>query len=351
MTDFRQSWPEPSRKLPIVIIGCGGIVSDAHLPAYSKSGFTVAGVYDIDPARSKALADKWKIDKVYSSVDEAASQKEVVFDIAVPPEFEFDVVSKLSEKSIVLMQKPMGVDINDARRIRDLCRAKKHIAAVNFQMRYAPMMLVAKDILDRKLLGDITELSFHFNMKTPWELFPFLKKLKRCEIMVHTVHHLDFCRHVLGDPKGAYAKVVRHPSYPDLADTRSSIILDYGDSIRCNLSINHTYQFSPEDECADVRIQGTHGALRISLGLLLGYPIGKPETVDYHTKESGAWINVPINGRWFPDGFVGVISNLERFAAGEDQTLWTNYEDAYRTMALCEACYISDASGATPIPE
>jgi hypothetical protein len=62
------------------------------------------------------------------------------------------------------------------------------------------------------------------------------------------------------------------------------------------------------------------------------------------------WTNVTVHGKWFPDGFVGTMSNLQRFAAGEDEKLISHYDDAYKTMALVEACYASNASGATPIP-
>ena len=35
--NFSQTWPKPSKNNPIIIIGTGGIVKDAHLPAYKKS--------------------------------------------------------------------------------------------------------------------------------------------------------------------------------------------------------------------------------------------------------------------------------------------------------------------------
>src|SRR3546814_2374423 len=56
---WRQHWPMPSQPRPIMIIGTGGIVKDAHLPAYRKAGFTVAGLYDHDRARAEALASEW----------------------------------------------------------------------------------------------------------------------------------------------------------------------------------------------------------------------------------------------------------------------------------------------------
>ena len=34
--------------LPICIIGAGGIVNDAHLPAYKIAGYNVHGIFDVD---------------------------------------------------------------------------------------------------------------------------------------------------------------------------------------------------------------------------------------------------------------------------------------------------------------
>jgi len=41
----------PEMRRPIVLIGAGGIVRDAHLPAYRKAGFTVASIFDANQER------------------------------------------------------------------------------------------------------------------------------------------------------------------------------------------------------------------------------------------------------------------------------------------------------------
>src|ERR1017187_7171064 len=46
---------------PIIVIGAGGIVRDAHLPAYSKAGFRLAGIYDLEVQKAKTLADQYGI--------------------------------------------------------------------------------------------------------------------------------------------------------------------------------------------------------------------------------------------------------------------------------------------------
>ena len=48
-------WPLPSQPRPIAIIGSGGIVKDAHLPAYQKAEFKVLGVYDIKPEQNSIV--------------------------------------------------------------------------------------------------------------------------------------------------------------------------------------------------------------------------------------------------------------------------------------------------------
>lgn len=40
--------------LPIYIIGAGGIVNDAHLPAYTIAGFNVQGIFDINKDKAAA---------------------------------------------------------------------------------------------------------------------------------------------------------------------------------------------------------------------------------------------------------------------------------------------------------
>ena len=81
---LRQSWPMPSDPQPIVIIGAGEIVTDAHLPAYRKAGWPVAGIYDIEGDAARALARRFEIDTVYDSFAAAVAVPDAGVDIAVP---------------------------------------------------------------------------------------------------------------------------------------------------------------------------------------------------------------------------------------------------------------------------
>ena len=60
----------PEKKLPIAIIGAGGIVKNAHLPAYKKAGFEVKAIFDLDGEKAGQLAKEFLIELVCESLKE-----------------------------------------------------------------------------------------------------------------------------------------------------------------------------------------------------------------------------------------------------------------------------------------
>src|SRR6185503_21097267 len=145
----------PSEKRPVYIIGAGGIVNDAHLPAYKIAGFNVQGIFDIASNRAKATAEKFSIPRVFGTLNEMIthSPSNAVFDVAVPGSQTIPVLEELPAGAAVLLQKPMGENFDEAKQILELVRQKKMLAAINFQLRYAPYILAAKKIIADGNLG------------------------------------------------------------------------------------------------------------------------------------------------------------------------------------------------------
>ena len=88
----------------------------------------------------------------------------------------------------------------------------------------------------------------------------------------------------------------------------------------------------------------------MTLGVNIDYPNGPHDTLEV-ALENGCWQHVALRGSWFIEAFEGPMSNLQRFVAGEDAALISPVDDAIKTMALVEACYLSSASGGTPVPD
>ncbi|MFT5742225.1 MAG: putative dehydrogenase [Paracoccaceae bacterium] len=350
ITDLQQSWLAPSAPKPIVIIGAGGIVRDAHMPAYAKAGLTVAGVTDLDTDRAQSLSADHGIKSVYDSVTAAASAcgTDVIYDIAVPPHAIAGILGELPDGSAVLIQKPMGGDLKQARAIRQICRDKNLKAAVNFQLRFSPMMMAARAAIEGGLIGELLEIEVHLNIFTPWTLFPFLIPMDRVEIAVHSIHYLDTIRALAGNPRGVFARSMRDPRAADFAQTRTSVILDYGDTLRGVMSINHNHQAGRKFQSAWFRIEGTEGVMMVKLGVCFDYPNGEADEL-WFCKNGAEWEQVPLEGSWFIESFMGTMRNVQRFDAGEDDHLFAGIEDAYQTMALVEACFDSMKMPGVPL--
>ncbi len=341
-------WPRPSSPRAVVFLGAGGIVRNAHVPAYRSAGIPVAGCFDLDRRASASVAELTS-SRAFSSLAEAA-RADAIFDLAVPARATLEVLRALPDEAVVLIQKPLGETLTEARAIVSTCREKRLTAAVNFQLRFSPNMLAVRDALARGLIGDVVDVEVRVNTYTPWQLWPFLEGLPRHEVLYHSIHYLDVIRSLLGDPTSVYCRVARHPSLPDYGDVRSATILDYGAERRVCLSVFHSHPYGERHAMSELKVEGTRGALVASMGVNLGYPRGRPDTLEL-CERNGDWKAIPIEGSWFPDAFAGTMSNLQRYVAGEDQVLFTRVDDAIRTMALVEACYESSASAGTPIPE
>ncbi|MBD9522969.1 Gfo/Idh/MocA family oxidoreductase [Ensifer sp. ENS02] len=344
---LRQWWPKPAKPRPIVIFGAGSIVGDAHLPAYRQAGFPVAGLYDPDREKAAKLAGAWRI-PAFEREEDALAVADAIFDLATPPAAHAAILAKLPIGAAALIQKPMGSDLEAATAILELCRTRKLKAAVNFQLRFAPIMLALKDAIAKGCLGEVVDFDAWLALSTPWGFWPFLKGLPRIEIAMHSIHYLDLVRGLLGNPLGVHAKTIGHPNH-EVAQTRTAAILDYGDRVRCVLSINHDHDFGRKFQACEFRISGTSGAAYVKLGVNLDYPKGEPDELWIRPTGAVEWVSVPLEGAWFPDAFANRMANLQRFASGEDPELTGSVEDAWQTMALVEAAYQSSASPATAI--
>lgn len=340
----------PSEKRPIYIIGAGGIVNTAHLPAYQIAGFNVQGIFDIASEKAKATAEKFSIPKVFADLKDmiADSTDNAVFDVAVPGSQTFSVLTQLPVGAAVLLQKPMGENYDEAKHILQLGQQKKMLVAINFQLRYAPYILAARKFIDNGSLGELNDIEVNVNVYTPWHLWDFLVSSPRVEILYHSVHYIDLIRNLLGNPRSVYAKTTKHPSMQQLASVRSNIIMDYGDMIAANILTNHCHNYGTPKQQSYIKIEGSKGAIKINFGALIDYPRGAADSFEYVLLEDGKepqWQQMNIEGSWFPHAFIGSMAQLMLAAEGAIERPDNAAEDCIHTMACVEAAYLSSERG------
>lgn len=337
----------PERPRPVVLIGAGGIVRDAHLPAYRRAGYPIASLCDRDRERAQALAAEHGVTQVHSSAAEAvaAAPADAVFDVALAPEQFAEVLEVLPDGSPVLLQKPFGATLQDARALLDICRRKRLLAAVNLQLRYAPYVTEARRLIDEGWIGELYDIDVRVVLETPWERFPSVVRHPRLEIAMHSIHYVDLVRSFLGNPASVSAVTVGHPA-KDLASTRTSLLLHYGGTTRATVVTDHDHDFAPDHQEAHLHWEGTEGAVRATMGVLLDYPVGRPDVLEHVVRhDDRGWRRLPVSGTWFPDAFAGTMGALMRRAEGSSDSLPTSVEDVVDTMAVVEAAFAAAALG------
>ena len=272
------------------------------------------------PRREK-LADAWGV-TAFGSVEEAAAVKDAIFDLATPPARHADVLQALPDGAVALIQKPMGSDLAEATDILEICRAKKLKAAVNFQLRFAPMMLALKDAIAKGWLGEVVDFDAWLALATPWQLWAFLLKAPRVEIAMHSIHYLDLIRAAARRP-ARRARQDDRPSRPRRSRRRAPAPSStMATRVRCALSINHDHKFGRRHQACEFRICGTEGAAYLQArpqSRLSARRAGHPGDPSEGRRRTGSPCRWPAPG--FPDAFVGRMANVQRFAAGEDAEL------------------------------
>src|SRR5215207_10327673 len=137
--DVDDAIPLPVRRdRGIGIVGCGGIVNYAHLPAYQASGFRVVACHDRDLTAAERTAADHHIPRVAATLDDLLVDDDVeIVDIAVTPEAQVAIAERAAATGKhLLCQKPLAPDYPAAARLVATAREAGVKLAVNQQMRW-----------------------------------------------------------------------------------------------------------------------------------------------------------------------------------------------------------------------
>lgn len=342
-SDSQPRWriePGAGRHLRIGIIGCGGIVTGAHLPAYQAAGLRVVAVFDLDEEKARSVAAEFDIPAVAGSAEELAGRPDVdIVDIAVLPWVQPQIVSLVAAAGKhMLCQKPLAMDYATGVAEVEAAEASGVLLAVNHQMRWDAGIAASRDLVAQGALGRVTEAQVQVSVSTPLHLWAWIAESPHLDIKIHSTHYLDALRSILGDPVWVTSVHGRYPEQaPVIGETVTKTILEYPDGVQGLVATNHYNQHGPP--YAEFRFLGTEGMLQGTIGLMYDYPIGRPDTLSLY--RDGTEVQAfKFDTRWLPDAFLGPMSDLmDAIATGRQPT--TAGRPMLPTLAIGEAAYRS----------
>ena len=195
--------------LKVALIGCG-LIGDYHLKHLLQ--FTdiieLVGFCDIIPERAEEFAKRAGITNSFADYKEMyeKTSPEAVF-ICVPPhchgEIEFETISRGIH---FFVEKPLALDLDLAREIRERAKAAKLITAVGFQCRYDSLAPRIKEFVTNNPVPFIDCTRFGGIPGAPWWK---TKALSGGQLVEQTIHQLDYLRFVMGEPDTVFSMAAR----------------------------------------------------------------------------------------------------------------------------------------------
>jgi len=186
--------------LGIGIIGLGGFGGFLVKQWNDKEDARVVAASDQEPDRAP---DESEGIKFYTTEEDLLQDPDVhIVSIATPPSSHCDLaLAAISAGKHVLIEKPLALTADDARRIARAAASAGVIAAVNFMLRYNPLVAALKQIIERGVFGKVrrVDLRNYATQDTVPEGHWFWdRKVSGGILIEHGVHFFDMASWLLG---------------------------------------------------------------------------------------------------------------------------------------------------------
>lgn len=334
------------RDFKIGCIGAGFIMRDCHLVSYQDAGFNPYAIASKSIENAQEVANRFNIPMVYGTWQELIADDNVeILDIAIPPDMQLEVVREaVKYKHIkgIQCQKPIAMNIEEAKEIVKLCKEHGIKLGVNSNMRYDQSIRALKDVIDRGYLGEVVLATIEMRAIPHWQ--EFLRKYDKVEILNMGIHHIDAFRFLFGNPAKVTAVARKDPrtNFQHI-DGISQYTFQYENDLMAT-SLDDVWAWPGEGAEKDIyikwRVEGTEGMAQGTIGWP-SYPERTPSTLEFTTKqEPNKWFRPKWDSVWFPDAFKGTMAQL-LVAVETDSVPEISGEDNLFTMCAVEACYAS----------
>jgi predicted dehydrogenase len=225
--------PRSPSKLRYVFIGAGAAIVDAHLDAVRVLPIEIAGMSDLDPDRGPKQAAQFDCPFFVDHRDLLRDVKPDVAVICTPHPFHAAQARDcVAAGAHVLIEKPMAVDVADADSVIAAADRAGRLLGVNFQERFRPTVVYARDFIARGELGNLLRVlsvepwlrTAAYYRSSPWR--GTWKGEGGGVLMNQAPHTLDILCHLVGMPKKVWG-MTRTRAHAIEAEDSAQAMLEY----------------------------------------------------------------------------------------------------------------------------
>ncbi|WP_135550454.1 Gfo/Idh/MocA family protein [Paenibacillus cymbidii] len=307
------------------LIGAGERARNVIYPALAALGdVELAAICDIDPSMRQIAADRFGIERRYgdSGADYrrmiAEVEPDAVFAIGQPHHL-YDVWMWCLERGLPLyIEKPLGLNMHQARALAHVAQAGNCITQVSFQRRITPLVVQLREECLKR--GPIVHAVCKFYKS---EVRPFLGM--RDHMMDDCVHAIDTLRWICGGEVARVDSHVKRVLTPDINFISATLHFDNGATgYLLNSWSSGRRIFQVEMHAPNICAEAEHE----SKGYL--YADGDTKGVAFDTKQAA--------GSDEPYAYTGVLAKCREFVdcCKEGRLPESHFGDALKTMEVAE---------------
>lgn len=191
-------------KCRIVIIGCGAITQEWHLPILAgDSDFEIVALVDRNESMLRELSEKYNIKSTYSDYNDVPLSSVDAAVVATPVSLHFQISRFfLENQKHVLVEKPIALNYEQSKELVEIAKAKKVVLSVGLYRRLYPSVGVLKQLMETKELGSLQSVEFNWGAVYNWSatsLGNMKKELAGGGVLMDLgPHALDWLTELLG---------------------------------------------------------------------------------------------------------------------------------------------------------
>jgi predicted dehydrogenase len=321
--------------LRVGIIGLG-YTGRLHLKAWQGiAGARVVAVSDTDPARAEGLPGRYFPD--YAELLEADLD---AVSICLPTWLHCEAArAALARGKHVLVEKPIAVNLDEARAMLDAARAAGKILYVGMTHRFYPELREAKQRLDDGEIGRVLFCNdsilehFGFLQLPGWYLDK--RSAGGGSVLTSGIHLIDRLRWFTGDEIVEAGGRAGNPYFGGSIEDAAQMFLRFRSGISAQVSL--AFLRDPHPLVCDLQLIGTRGSLTVRTWK--GYQIhtgsGSSEKIFYTDEPHAHKV------------LIGVTGEVEEFCRGirEGREPWPSAAESARALAVAMAFYQAAESG------
>jgi predicted dehydrogenase len=159
------------RSIGVAVVGTG-FMGPAHTEALRRLGLAVIGILGSTPEKSRRAAAALRLGKGYARFEDVLADPDVQsVHLATPNRLHYPMAkAALLAGKHVLCEKPLAMSSAESAELVELARRTPVAAGVNYNMRFYPLCLEARERIRRGDLGEV--YSVHGSYVQDWLLYP-----------------------------------------------------------------------------------------------------------------------------------------------------------------------------------